>query len=67
MAHVGKVAAVGTQVVFHRLFIAYIDEKTIENGGLTSILGRRLQAKLHHILHEPDGLESYGFAASIGP
>ena len=64
--HIRKEGAVGAQVVFERLVVAYAHLNAVENRELRGFRGRDEHAPLEHVLQQPYGLQAYRLSSGVG-
>ena len=65
--HVRQVRAVGAEIVFDALFVADIDEDTLEDARARVLVERNGDAALEHVLQQSDGLQADRFPSSVRP
>ena len=63
--HVRQVGTVGAEVVFDALFVADIDEDTLEDTRARALVQRDRDAALEHVLQQSDGLQADGFPSGV--
>ncbi len=63
--HLRQVSAIGTQITFNRLIIAYICKNLIKNPNLTRFMNRDQQSALQHDLQQANCFHTNRFSSGI--
>ena len=64
--HVHEVRTVGREVVIDALLVTDVDEDALEDTHARGFAQGYGQSALHHVLQQPDGLQTYRLATRIG-
>ena len=64
--HVNQMGAVGTQVVFNRLFVADVYQDMAEDSEAAGFIDGDGQAALEHVLQQTGSLQADGFSSGVG-